>query len=116
MALSVTDMYHHFLNSKSFRLSFSRKSDPSPSHPILPSFPSPHPRLHLIPPTLIPISTSSPLYADALRLYLINSPVVRADVLKFQEEGTEYCFHDMSCMTSVGSAFILNHSINSILD
>ena len=25
--------------------------------------------------------------ADALRLYLINSPVVRADVLKFQEEG-----------------------------
>ena len=24
---------------------------------------------------------------DALRLYLINSPVVRADVLKFQEEG-----------------------------
>ena len=25
--------------------------------------------------------------ADALRLYSINSPVVRADVLKFQEEG-----------------------------
>lgn len=27
--------------------------------------------------------------ADALRLYLINSPVVRADVLKFQEEGVK---------------------------
>jgi isoleucyl-tRNA synthetase len=26
--------------------------------------------------------------ADALRLYLINSPVVRAEPLKFQEEGT----------------------------
>lgn len=30
--------------------------------------------------------------ADALRLYLINSPVVRADVLKFQEEGNVYLF------------------------
>jgi len=25
--------------------------------------------------------------ADALRIYLINSPVVRAETLKFQEEG-----------------------------
>ena len=28
-------------------------------------------------------------HLDALRLYLINSPVVRADVLKFQEEGEQ---------------------------
>lgn len=27
--------------------------------------------------------------ADALRLYLINSPVVRAESLKFKEEGVE---------------------------
>ena len=37
------------------------------------------------------LSLSLPPYSniDALRLYLINSPVVRADVLKFQEEGKQ---------------------------
>ena len=36
-----------------------------------------------------PARTDADTYqpVDALRLYLINSPVVRADVLKFQEEG-----------------------------
>ena len=33
--------------------------------------------------------TDTQQLSDALRLYLINSPVVRADVLKFQEEGEQ---------------------------
>ncbi len=32
--------------------------------------------------------------ADALRLYMINSPVVRADDLRFSEEGVKQCLRD----------------------
>ena len=41
--------------------------------------------------TYQPARTDADTYqpVDALRLYLINSPVVRADVLKFQEEGEQ---------------------------
>ena len=41
--------------------------------------------------TYQPARTDTDTYqpVDALRLYLINSPVVRADVLKFQEEGEQ---------------------------
>jgi isoleucyl-tRNA synthetase len=33
--------------------------------------------------------------ADALRLYMINSPVVRADDLRFSEEGVKQCLRDV---------------------
>lgn len=33
--------------------------------------------------------------ADALRLYLINSPVVRADNLRFKEEGVKEILKDL---------------------
>lgn len=33
--------------------------------------------------------------ADALRLYLINSPVVRAENLKFKEEGVKEILKDL---------------------
>lgn len=33
--------------------------------------------------------------ADALRLYLINSPVVRAESLKFKEEGVQSTVRDV---------------------
>lgn len=33
--------------------------------------------------------------ADALRLYLINSPVVRAETLKFKEEGVQATVRDV---------------------
>ena len=33
--------------------------------------------------------------ADALRLYLINSPVVRAETLKFREEGVHGVVRDV---------------------
>ncbi len=33
--------------------------------------------------------------ADALRLYMVNSPVVRADDLRFSEEGVKQCLRDV---------------------
>lgn len=58
-----------------------------------------HPQIHasrVETPVVPPLSCSSdPMKvidahgADALRLYLINSPVVRAESLKFKEEGVQ---------------------------
>ena len=42
-----------------------------------------------------PISVVNKFGADALRLYLINSPVVRADNLKFKEAGVKDVIKDV---------------------
>ena len=49
------------------------------------------------------------IHPDALRLYLINSPVVRADVLKFQEEGAQFvCLSVCHCHSDLTRSDILN--------
>eukprot|EP01127_Copromyxa_protea_P005304 TRINITY_DN15250_c0_g1_i1.p1 TRINITY_DN15250_c0_g1~~TRINITY_DN15250_c0_g1_i1.p1 ORF type:complete len:1098 (-),score=287.91 TRINITY_DN15250_c0_g1_i1:42-3311(-) len=42
-----------------------------------------------------PVEVISELGADALRLYVINSPVVRAEDLKFQKEGVQHVIGDV---------------------
>ena len=42
-----------------------------------------------------PVNVMKKFGADALRLYLVNSPVVRAETLKFKEEGVKDVVKDV---------------------
>ena len=42
-----------------------------------------------------PINVVNKFGADALRLYLVNSPVVRAETLKFKEDGVKDVVKDV---------------------
>ena len=42
-----------------------------------------------------PVNVVNKFGADALRLYLVNSPVVRAETLKFKEDGVKDVVKDV---------------------
>ena len=48
--------------------------------------------------------------ADALRLYMINSPVVRADDLRFSEEGVKQCLRDFLIPWWNAYAFLVTYA------